>query len=74
MNVKEQGITGNYTSFQFDEMVAKWDIRMYLTRPGTNEPIDANGEGFLSGPLTPDEIFDNILKKHAKAWKQLSEM
>jgi hypothetical protein len=74
MKVQKQEITDNYTSFQFDEMVANWDIKMYLTRPGTNEPIDATEEGLLAGPLTPDEIFDNILKKHSNAWKRLSEM
>ncbi len=67
--------TGSYTASQFNRMTSGWDIRMYLTKPGSEEPLDELGEPLIyPAKLSADELFNNLLKKHSGAWRRLSEM
>ena len=64
----------NYSSIQFGQLSSTWEMRMYITRPGSDVPMDASEESLVSKPKTRDEIFDNIIKKHSEAWRRLSKM
>jgi hypothetical protein len=64
----------NYSSIQFDQLSSNWEIRMYVTRPGSDVPLDASEESLVSKPKTRDEIFNKIITKHFEAWRRLSEM
>lgn len=73
-NSVSKGMTSNYSSFQFDDLSSKWEMRMYITRPGSDEPMDTSEDCPVCKPKTRDEIFDNIIKKHSEAWRRLSQM
>jgi hypothetical protein len=71
-------LTANYSSLDWERLTKNWKLTMYLTFPGSEEPVDKPSTTY-SPPTRMqeksfDEVMEEVLEDRAEAWDKLADL
>lgn len=72
-------LTETYSTQDWNRLSREWILTMYLTVPGTDEPLDQSSVT-ISSQLEParersfDEVMEKVLEDRAEAWERLADL
>lgn len=65
-----------YGMRDWERITEDWEIKTWLTYPGTNEPVDKPALTLTLGTpaMTWDEATEEVMAKWADAWERLADL
>jgi len=79
VSTPSDNLTASYTTLAWTNLDKSCKLTLYLTLPGSDEPVDKPGNTYSpqlhsSQGRSFDEVMEEVLEDRAEAWERLADL